>query len=128
MTWRRYMTRKPGVSRRNSQAAEALWGPLPRVLLRRLREITVEYGLSVPAGEVQLLEGRWYVTHAGLLQLANRKHCSGIRTEPVEQFCDSVAARWVFKATVYKSSKCKGFVGFGDADPTNVSSLVRGAE
>jgi hypothetical protein len=24
--------------------------------------------------------------------------------------------------------KCKGFVGYGDADPSNVSSLVRGAE
>jgi hypothetical protein len=46
----------------------------------------------------------------------------------VESFCDSAAARWVFKATVYKSSKCKGFIGYGDADPTNVSSLARGAE
>jgi len=29
---------------------------------------------------------------------------------------------------VYKSRSCKGFVGYGDADPSNVSSLVRGAE
>jgi hypothetical protein len=35
---------------------------------------------------------------------------------------------WAFKATVYKSRTCKGFVGYGDADPSNVSSLVRGAE
>jgi hypothetical protein len=29
---------------------------------------------------------------------------------------------------VYKSGLSKGFVGYGDADPSNVSSLVRGAE
>jgi hypothetical protein len=35
--------------------------------------------------------------------------------------------RWVFKATVYLSAT-KIFVGYGDADPSNVSPLVRGAE
>jgi hypothetical protein len=35
----------------------------------------------------------------------------------------------VFKAVVYKSPfGSRGFVGYGDADPTNVSSLVHGAE
>jgi len=29
---------------------------------------------------------------------------------------------------VYKSQSCKGFVGYGDADPSNVSPLVHGAE
>ena len=33
-----------------------------------------------------------------------------------------------FKATVYKSRTCRGFVGYGDANPSNVSSLVHGAE
>ena len=32
------------------------------------------------------------------------------------------------KATVYKTTRSKGFVGYGDADPSNVSALVRGAE
>ena len=36
--------------------------------------------------------------------------------------------RWVFKAIVYKSRRSRGFVGYGDADPGNVSSLVHGAE
>ena len=44
------------------------------------------------------------------------------------QFCDPVNCRWVFKATVYKTPDSKGFVGYGDADPSNVSSLVHGAE
>ena len=34
----------------------------------------------------------------------------------------------MFEATVYKSSVSKGFVGYGDADPSNVSPLVHGAE
>jgi hypothetical protein len=34
----------------------------------------------------------------------------------------------VFKATVYKKSGSTGFVGYGDADPSNVSPLVHGAE
>jgi hypothetical protein len=34
----------------------------------------------------------------------------------------------VLKATVYPSKNSAGFVGYGDADPTNVSALVRGAE
>ncbi|HEV3220172.1 MAG TPA: hypothetical protein VGZ48_10405 [Candidatus Acidoferrales bacterium] len=41
---------------------------------------------------------------------------------------DPASGRWVFKATVYKSSHSRGFVGYGDADPSNVSLLVRGAE
>ena len=35
---------------------------------------------------------------------------------------------WAFEATVYKSRSCRGFFGYGDADPSNVSDLVRGAE
>jgi hypothetical protein len=46
----------------------------------------------------------------------------------VRDFCDPTAARWAFRATVFPSDKSTGFVGFGDADPSNVSSLVRGAE
>jgi hypothetical protein len=41
---------------------------------------------------------------------------------------DTAASRWIFKATVYKTSGSKGFVGYGDANPANVSPLVHGAE
>jgi hypothetical protein len=46
----------------------------------------------------------------------------------VDQSSDPLAGRWVFKATVFKSPSSIGFVGYGDADPSNTSSLVRGAE
>ena len=46
----------------------------------------------------------------------------------VRGFCDSASARWAFRATVFPSDKSTGFVGFGDADPSNTSTTVRGAE
>jgi len=68
------------------------------------------------------------VTHAGLIRLAQRKHCAGISVRQVRDYCDSATCRWVFKATVFKRFGSKGFVGYGDAEPSNVSTLVRGAE
>src|SRR5207245_1790308 len=70
----------------------------------------------------------WYITHAGLMHLSIRNRCYGIDVRPAASFCDAATSRWAFKATVYKSPKCRGFVGYGDADPSNVSPLVHGAE
>jgi hypothetical protein len=93
-----------------------------------LKALTARLRLSVPAGDLSLLDGKWYVTHAGLLRTAQRRRCQGIRTSLQKDVSDPVANRWVFKATVYKTPSSRGFVGYGDADPTNVSALVRGAE
>jgi len=68
------------------------------------------------------------VSHKGLMGLARRNHCAGIHVQPVPAFCDASTQRWAFAATVYKSKTCRGFVGYGDADPLNVSPLVHGAE
>jgi hypothetical protein len=84
--------------------------------------------LDIGSGDLTLLNNHWYVTHTGLLRMAKRKRCSGIEVEAVVNLCDSAAGRYVFKATVYSSKSCRGFVGYGDADPSNVSPLVRGAE
>jgi len=86
------------------------------------------YRFSVESGDLLWLDGRWYVTHSGLIRLARRNHCAGIHVEPVAQFSDPTISRWAFKATAYKSRTCRGFVGYGDADPSNVSPVVRGAE
>jgi hypothetical protein len=114
--------------RSNAMIARQLWAETSRVALRALRELTAKYSLSVAAGDLQLLDGRWYVTHSGLLQLASRRGCRGIKTILQEKFSDVTESRWVFKAVVYKCSHSKGFVGYGDADPSNVSSMVWGAE
>ena len=122
------MKQKAVSFRLNARIARRVWGRFSGVASRTLRELTEKYSLSVAAGDLQLLNDRWYVTHSGLLQLASRKGCRGIETSLQDQSSDAVAGRWVFKATVYKSGTSRGFVGYGDADPTNVSSLVRGAE
>jgi hypothetical protein len=115
-------------SRCNVNLARRLWGDLSRIAIRTLRDLTVRYSLSVAAGDLQFLQGRWYVTHSGLLQLASRKGCCGIKTTLQERLSDVGTGRWVFKATVYKSPGSKEFVGYGDADPSNVSTLLHGAE
>jgi hypothetical protein len=112
----------------NRRLAQRLWGRLSAIGQTALRELTERHRLSVLSGDLLLIDGRWYVTHTGLLQLAARKRCVGIRVSPAKEFCDATAGRWAFKATVYKSPRCKGFVGYGDADPSNVSFLVQGAE
>jgi hypothetical protein len=65
-----------------------------------------------------------YVTHRELLHLAQRRHCYGIHADAVFPLCRPEKNFWVFKATVYKSAKCRGFVGYGDAHPGNVSPLI----
>jgi hypothetical protein len=62
------------------------------------------------------------------MRLARRHRCAGMNVRPVSRFCDPSAKHWVFRATVYKFRRTRGFVGYGDADPTNVSPLVHGAE
>jgi hypothetical protein len=46
----------------------------------------------------------------------------------VPDFCDASNSHWIFKATVFRAGRSEGFVGYGDADPSNVSLLVHGAE
>jgi len=93
-----------------------------------LKSITQQFRFSLSTGDLLLLDRGWYVTHTGLIQLARRNRCAGIHVRPVPEFSDPPTQRWAFEATVYKSRTCRGFVGFGDADPSNVSSLVQGAE
>ncbi len=115
--------------RNNLRLARHLWpNHIHRVQAEGLEALSVRYFFSVAVGDLQFLDGRWYVTHAGLLRLAHRNHCHGIRVQQVREFCEPALARWVFKATVYKSPRSRGFVGYGDADPSNVSPLVHGAE
>jgi hypothetical protein len=51
-----------------------------------------------------------------------------MHAEIVSSFCDPSINRWTFKATVFRAGRPEGFVAYGDADPTNVSTLVHGAE
>src|ERR1700733_15197750 len=113
----------------NLRLARRLWpNQIHSTESKALEVFLRRYRLSVGAGEILYLGRRWYVTHAGLLHLAARSRCHGIQAQQVRDFSDPVAGPWVFKAAVYTFSGSRGFVGYGDADPSNVSPLVHGAE
>jgi hypothetical protein len=117
------------VLRQNLRAAQKLLAHELRGQRRKqLEALTTDYGFSIRSGELQIIDGGWYLTHTGLLRLARRKKCRGIHVEPVDSLCNSASSRFVLKATVYPTKASPGFVGYGDADPSNVSALVRGAE
>ncbi len=112
---------------RNIRFARRNWEISPEQAAT-LKCMTEDLQLSVAVGDLILLDNKWYVTHAGLLRVARRSHCSSICVRPLREFSDPASGRWVFKATVYKSPRSRGFVGYGDADPSNVSTMVHGAE
>src|SRR5256714_15587557 len=112
----------------NRKIARRLWGKLSFIGSTTLRELSENHGFSIACGDLQMIAGHWYVTHTGLLRLASRKGCVGIAVQPAKAWCNATSGRWAFKATVYKTQKSRGFVGYGDADPSNVSPLVHGAE
>jgi hypothetical protein len=119
-------TRSRDLWRENVRLAKQVWSEIPSTQF--LKMLTMDFQLSVRNGDLQVISGQWYVTHTGLVRLARRKRCRGIHVEAVDSLCDSMANRFVLKATVYPSKNSTGFVGYGDADPSNVSFFVHGAE
>jgi hypothetical protein len=121
-------TKTDGYLRQNISLARKWVGKLGRQKYQALADLSRNYGFSIALGDLLLLDGKWYVTHVGLIRLAERRRCCGISVQRVRDCCDPTIGRWVFRATVYKSPRSRGFVGYGDADPSNVSSVVHGAE
>jgi hypothetical protein len=113
--------------RENLRAVKELCPHVTPSQLLALKELSRDLRLSLGKGDVLLVNGRWYVTHSGLLRVAKRRRCKGITTELAEAVSNPKEGRWVFKATVARSAQNE-FVGYGDADPSNVSFLVQGAE
>jgi len=122
------MKRMTRAFRLNKRVAESIWGKLSKSLSASLQGLTCSYGLLVGRGDIICLDGRWYVTHAGLLRLSSRRGCSGIHVDLVTDFCDPSNNRWTVKAQVYRAGRSEGFTAFGDAAPSNVSPLLHGAE
>ena len=112
----------------NVSVAKRLYQGITKQQLTILRDLTRMLKLSTRSGELLCIDGKWYVTHKGLIRLATRRRCLGIQVQPIPEFSDALNRRYAFKATVYKSRQSPGFVGYGDADPSNVSYLVQGAE
>jgi hypothetical protein len=113
--------------RQNVSIARRLYQGVSKQNLTTLRDLTAILNVSIRRGELLYMDGKWYVSHSGLLRVAHRRRCCGIETKLEHRMTDPSAGRWVFRATVRKSPS-QAFVGYGDADPSNVSPLARGAE
>src|SRR6202166_2466695 len=122
------MKRKQDLIRTEISLARRRWYGIRAEKLAELRGLVRRYRLSVALGDVLFIDTGGYVTHAGLLRLAHRNRCSGIKTSLEKLYSDPSTSRWVFKAIVYNSPLSKGFVGYGGDDPSNVSSLLHRAE
>src|SRR5882762_5662052 len=62
--------------------------PLAPMAVQRLEALTKEFCFSVKCGDLQVINGNWYVTHTGLLRLSRRRKCRGIHVEAVDSMCD----------------------------------------
>src|SRR3974390_303483 len=67
------------ITRNNVRLARENWAASSEQIAS-LRRLSDELQLSIAASDLILLEGKWYVTHAGLLRLAQRKRCFGMKT------------------------------------------------
>ena len=54
----------------NKKAALRRWQNISSEGWHKLKSLTTEHQLSISSGDITLLDGRWYVTHSGLLALA----------------------------------------------------------
>jgi hypothetical protein len=113
--------------RHNVRAAKKVYSNMDRKQVQVLRNLTQQFAFVFALGDLVLLQNGWFVTHGGLLRLAHRSKCQRIDCDLQEKLSDPTTGRYVFKATLFKT-KSQAFVGYGDADPSNVSALVRGAE
>ena len=80
----------------NCRLAKILWGSeLTSGHFLVLKQVSVQFGFSIAMGDIVFLENHWYVTHAGLIQLARRSRCAGVHVEPVPEFSDTVTSHWL---------------------------------
>jgi hypothetical protein len=116
------------LAQRNLRAATQIFGLnlAPRALAG-LDGLIRDYEFSVEAGDIQIIEGGWYVNHTGLIRLARRKKCRGIHVEAVDSLCNSEASRFVLRATVYPSEGSVGFVGYVLNGPDDKIRIVLGS-
>ena len=86
---------------REIRFAKSLYEDLSKSALQKLRVLIQRHQISVTNGDVKFLDGGWYVTHSGLLRLAERRRCAGIHCRPVLESSDpscgnnlDVVGRW----------------------------------
>jgi hypothetical protein len=85
----------------NLRLARSHWkGEINQIEVQQLKSLTERHEFSVAEGDLIRLECGWYVTHTGLIRLANRNRCAGIHTKPVARFCDPQTHHWCLRRAV----------------------------
>ena len=123
------MHRWRNLLRENSLAAKTRWPTeTNKSSMRALKLLTRSYRFSVAYGDLLLLENGWYVTHTGLLTNGPSQSMCGNACRTSDRIFGTICSTMGIPSHSLQIIDCKGFVGYGDADPSNVSPLVHGAE
>jgi hypothetical protein len=69
------------------------------------------------------LQGKQFITHAGLLEIAHKEGLQGIETEILQFPTENTKNECIIKATVTMKDE-KKFSGIGDANGTNVNRSI----
>ena len=75
---------------RETRFAKSLYEDLPKAALYALTDLIQQHKISEVGGHVRYINGGWYVTHSGLLGIAQRQPCCGIRVQLVAEFCTNL--------------------------------------
>ena|ERR1700687_1082213 len=71
------------ILRANLGFAKKFYKSLTSAQRLSLKTISHDFCLTLSGGELRLIAGSWYVTHAGLMHLSARNRCCGIDVRPV---------------------------------------------
>jgi hypothetical protein len=102
---------------RETRFAKSIYGDLSKYALRALRELIKRHRILVTTETLNTSTG------AGTLpfRAAACRAMPPVPLPPRPGIQRSMTSRWIFRAEVFKSRACKGFVGYGDADASKVS-------
>jgi hypothetical protein len=71
------------IFRENLTLAKKFWGStLTPEQSSSLKSLSRQFALTILGGELRLIDGRWYVTHAGLMHLSLRNRSAGSTSAP----------------------------------------------
>ena len=76
---------EPKLVRLNVSVAKKLYQGITASQLSMLRDLTRALQLSIRRGELLQVDGKWYVSHSGLIRIARRRRCCGIETNIEQQ-------------------------------------------
>src|SRR5437588_13008152 len=98
------MRQHKGLVFQNLHVVRKSWGKqLSPAAVDLLKWYTQQFHFSILVGDLLYLEQGWYVTHSGLIRLAERRHCAGMHVRPVLKSSAPATTRAGFRASRCRS-------------------------